>query len=30
VTAIIENAELDCDRFAAEVRRPMAGRQPVA
>jgi CheY-like chemotaxis protein len=30
VTAIMEKAELDCDRFAAEVRRAMAGRQPVA
>jgi signal transduction histidine kinase/DNA-binding response OmpR family regulator len=30
VTTIMEKAELDCDRFTAEIRRAMAGRQPVA
>ena len=30
VTAIMEKAEFDRDRFTAEVRRAMAGRQMVA
>ena len=30
VTAIMEKAEFDRDRFTAEIRRAMAGRQLVA